>query len=300
VAESSITESVLHFGPDDRLLGVLTLPAIQPDGDGDERPAVVMLNAGIIHHVGPNRLHVRLARSLAEAGFPCFRFDLAGIGDSPPLGTAASVSEEHVRSVAEALDTLEMNGLPPRFVLFGLCSGASLGFRVTRDDPRVAGLIFIDPPQMLRTPRYYRVRAINALKRPQVWRRFLSGRYGVVRHLWNRLAARWKQRSGGDEPSRGEMRARIEQDLCTMLARDVDLFLIVTGGLAKLYNYREQFFELFPKLRLDQAMRMEYHASAQHTFADRASRQRLISEVLDWLQTRPLPVRARRVRERAG
>jgi hypothetical protein len=32
--------------------------------------------------VGPNRLYVMLARSLAAMGSPCLRFDLEGIGDS--------------------------------------------------------------------------------------------------------------------------------------------------------------------------------------------------------------------------
>ena len=51
------------------------------------QPWVVLLNAGIIHRIGPNRLYVQLARRLASRGHAVLRFDLAGIGDSEPPST---------------------------------------------------------------------------------------------------------------------------------------------------------------------------------------------------------------------
>jgi hypothetical protein len=47
------------------LVGVLT----KADEESDtSRPTVVFLNAGMVHRVGPNRLHVRLARGRAPRG----------------------------------------------------------------------------------------------------------------------------------------------------------------------------------------------------------------------------------------
>ena len=46
-------------------------------------PTIFFLNAGVIDHVGPAGLWVRLARQWAEAGFRAIRFDLSGNGDSP-------------------------------------------------------------------------------------------------------------------------------------------------------------------------------------------------------------------------
>jgi len=271
-------------------MGVQTLPDPVRHPDSYDQPVFVLLNAGIIHHVGPNRLHVRLARTLAEAGFPSFRFDLAGIGDSLPLGTSDSVNEEHLQSVKLAFDALESKGFPPRFVLFGLCSGATLGFQVTSVDPRVVGLVFVDPPAMLRTWRYYVVRGLDVLKRPRVWVRFLLGRYGVLKHLRGGTAAALnRQRDGRGQPSRTEAMAWAERALKSMLERDVRLFLVVTGSLSDRYNYRHQFSDLFPSLGLDQAMRIEFSPGARHTFPREESRQRLMSAVLDWLQTRPFP-----------
>src|SRR5689334_7177370 len=76
-----VIEEPLHFGEDGRLFGILTMPTAQAHSMGDV-PVFVFLSAGLLHRVGPARLHVRLARELARMGFSSFRVDLAGIGDS--------------------------------------------------------------------------------------------------------------------------------------------------------------------------------------------------------------------------
>ena len=59
-----VRERGVVFG-DGRLLGVPTSP---PD-EARDRPCVVILNAGVIHRVGPGRLSVDIARRAAAAGF---------------------------------------------------------------------------------------------------------------------------------------------------------------------------------------------------------------------------------------
>ena len=59
-----MTETAVLFGPRQTLVGVLTDPGAPAPPD---RPAIILLNAGRIHHVGPNRLHVKLARRLRKA-----------------------------------------------------------------------------------------------------------------------------------------------------------------------------------------------------------------------------------------
>ncbi len=278
-----MNESVIHFGPDLRLMGILSLPDPMKHPDSGDRPAFVFLNAGIIHHVGPNRIHVRLARTLADAGYRSFRFDLPGIGDSLPLDTRESVDEEHRQGVEEALDTLEAKGLSDRFVLFGLCSGAILGFQVASQDPRVMGLVFIDPPTMFRTFGYHLVRAVGVARRPRVWIRFLRGRYGVLNNLREQASMAFGRKGErGVRVSGGEMRARAREALKSMSKRDFRLLLIVTGSLAHLYNYRRQFFDLFPGIGLKRFARVEFLPLADHTFSGEASRKRLTLEVLDW------------------
>ncbi|HHO68021.1 MAG TPA: alpha/beta hydrolase, partial [Gammaproteobacteria bacterium] len=71
-------ERVVTFGPERNLVGVLT----QPDQVRPDLPVLVFLNAGLLHRVGPYRMHVDLARQLAARGYASLRFDLSGRGDS--------------------------------------------------------------------------------------------------------------------------------------------------------------------------------------------------------------------------
>src|SRR6185295_15161162 len=77
-----LTEEPLQFGQGGRLFGILTLPSMTAR-NAQELPVFVYLTAGLLHRVGPYRLHVRLARELAHMGFSSLRVDLAGTGDSP-------------------------------------------------------------------------------------------------------------------------------------------------------------------------------------------------------------------------
>ena len=78
-----MNEMVVSIGTNDALVGVYTAPACETSRDtpGDA-PTVILLNAGVVHRSGPFRLHVEVARRLASLGYPCFRFDLAYLGDS--------------------------------------------------------------------------------------------------------------------------------------------------------------------------------------------------------------------------
>ena len=63
-----LTEEPLQFGAGGRLFGILTTPS-EPRRNAQELPVFVFLTAGLLHRVGPYRLHVRLGRELAQMGF---------------------------------------------------------------------------------------------------------------------------------------------------------------------------------------------------------------------------------------
>ena len=97
-----MTERVFRFGLDENLLGVLTEPSTEVTG-----PAVLWLNAGVLHHVGPFGWYVSLAGRLAERGTLNFRFDLSGVGDSPVRNdNVPALDGAAIRDVTEAMDFL--------------------------------------------------------------------------------------------------------------------------------------------------------------------------------------------------
>ena len=144
-----IRERAMTMGPHD-LFGILTEPAIT-----SEAPAIVLLNAGLLHHVGPARLWVDLARTWAAHGFRVLRIDLSGIGDSgarPGQPTHLSYPPEALEDIALAVETVSP-GDPTNVILGGLCAGAYHAIEAgialrTRGACMVNPILSFDPPAL--------------------------------------------------------------------------------------------------------------------------------------------------------
>jgi hypothetical protein len=294
---AGVKESALNFGPGEALVGILTRPG-KGTTPAVEDLAVVFLNSGILHRVGPNRLHVRLARALAACAVPSLRMDLPGIGDSRLLETGASITDENLHAVRCALDLLESRGVAKRFALFGLCSGAGDAFRAACADPRVVGICVVDPPTLFPTWKSAALRTARWAVRPRSWYRLATGRYGIVKHLWkaaglHRPVARPEespvQDGPGPESSLAESKQLVRQSLPGLVAREVRICYVITGDQSHVYNYRTQLLDSFPGMGLERVTRLELFPDAAHTFPHEASRVRLEETLMEWIRGTAFP-----------
>ena len=94
-------ETTENFGNQNHLCGTLCTPKEISFKLGT--PCIVMLNSGLVYQAGPNRLHVDLAREIAELGFYSFRFDLSGIGDSGRSRNNITYEEQIHVDIGDAL-----------------------------------------------------------------------------------------------------------------------------------------------------------------------------------------------------
>jgi exosortase A-associated hydrolase 1 len=138
---------------------------------------VLMVTGGTQTRIGSHRMYERLATRLAEAGFPCLRFDRSGVGDSegeegdwrdsgPDIAAAAAAFRREAPQVE-------------RLIGFGLCDGASaLAFHGA--DAGLAGLILLNPwlveaqagtPAPAAVKAHYRQRLTSV----EGWKKLLSG-----------------------------------------------------------------------------------------------------------------------------
>ena len=276
-----MTESVLNFGPGAGLVGVLAEPSAPRPG----APTVVLLNAGVIHRIGPNRVHVAVARQLAADGVASLRLDMAGIGDSRGLDSGASQHEECLASIRHALDMLVARGFAPRFALYGACSGAVYAFRYARRDPRVIGVAGVDPEEIDRSRKSHMLRVARAARRPAVWYRLLTGRYGVLRQLLRMV----RTAVGGPRAGLGAERLDVSAGLAEMVGRGAQLLLLITGAGSDRYNYQRQLFDIFPGIGLERITKVTMLPYAGHTFAREADRSALYGEIRQWLAHAPFP-----------
>lgn len=268
-------ERAVRLGPQEQLVGILTLPV-----DPSKPLAVVALNAGVLHRVGPHRLHVRLLRQLAGLGFPGLRLDLAGIGDSLAVGGTQSFRESAVGDARASMDDLVAIVGVRRFVLFGLCSGADNALATALVDDRVAGIILLDPPSY--PTRRARARGVAQ----RIAALSAGGALRWVLRMARRPLASIRQLASAGHAPRAEGReppplATYRDQLHQLLERGVRILTIYSGGLGERYNHVDQLFEYAPELRgrVDHL----YFPDANHTFTERAAQATLVETVVAWV-----------------
>lgn len=283
-----IRETVVEFGPAGRFVGILSRldsPSPSPADLG-----VLITNAGIIHRVGPHRLHVRLGRHLAAQGYPCVRYDLPGIGDSEGAG-GEQVAQMTLAATSGVLDRLQRMGVARRFVILGICSGADHSLMASVVDPRIVGAVVIDPTTVFSTARHRMNRLLQRVSRlfvPRVLWRLVTGRYGILK----RMAAPQEPPMYGlpRAPSLDDVTAHTNavQALRALTSRRVRLYMVMTGHTREVFSYRRQIVDAFPEVEgLPQLLRVERMPWAGHTFGRDRDRQQLIAGVLEWLAAIP-------------
>ena len=132
-------ETALSLGSERNIVGVLTRPAGKP-----RRVGLLVLNAGVLHHIGPHRLSVKLARHAAGNGYAALRFDLAGLGDSRTPRAGVPHSEQALADMRAVMDDVQRSQGIDAFALFGICSGAEHAYAAALADERVAAIFMVD------------------------------------------------------------------------------------------------------------------------------------------------------------
>ena len=152
----------------DQCLGIVHLPD-EPAGLG-----VVIIVVGPQYRAGSHRQFVQTARYLAAQGFPVFRFDYRGMGDSE--GDTRGF-DEIADDIGSALQIFAQAAKLEKFALFGLCDGASAAMIYASEDPRIVGLALLNPwvhsaerEAAVRLKNYYVARLFN----PDFWKKVVS------------------------------------------------------------------------------------------------------------------------------
>ena len=230
----------------DRLSGVLTTPA---DGVQAGAPlAAVLLNAGAIRRIGPNRMWVEAARRWAARGVSTLRLDLLGLGDSDGDESGYVNNSEFYRpvlaeQVSSALDALQESGVAGPFFVGGLCSGAYWAYHAALADARVQALALINLWAFAWSEDVHaarnRDRARTMMKRRALTdiARVLGGRGKIGRVDGLRAALSALRPSGGDDRE-NDVRVAAEE-LRTRALETLFLFSLEEPLLAELVQFGE-------------------------------------------------------------
>lgn len=283
---SQVHERVVQFGPARGMVGILTQPTSKR---ADDMPQVILLNSGIIHRVGSNRLYVELARVLAARGVTTLRFDFSGIGDSERRTDVESVREAVHRDVGDAIAYMAAEHDASRVVLFGLCSGAFDAFMSALNHDQVVGAFMVDMPGPFRSWRH-RIHHIGVrllgTGGKNIFAKLVGRSTAIVQRLANGRRADRAPSDGYVLGARGGMlRQRMSEQLDTLLSRNVHLYFAFTAGLEVNYNHASQFRSAFPRAASHPAISHAFFPDRDHAFGSQSERASLIALVEQWIRT---------------
>jgi pimeloyl-ACP methyl ester carboxylesterase len=279
-----VTEQTFQFKEATHLVGILTLP---PDSHrAKDLPAVVLLNSGIVHRVGPNRIYVKIARHLAAHGFPVLRFDFSGIGDSRVRKASLPFDKCSMIETQDAMDQLSESGIAKQFLLMGICSGATASLFTAQNDTRVAGVALInrdtssdeetDHVKQRSIAHYY---LTNAIFNPRSWRNlitFKSDYRGLLKNVAGRIANRFR----GPAVRPKEANPSIEG--WKSLADRGSHVLLVCSEHDYSYYSLQLSESAISELRLQDTFKIEVIWGANHTFDLLQHQQQLLDTLYRW------------------
>ncbi len=281
------TEEPIRFGSDRALFGVLCKPLV-PRATG---PAVILLNRGLNAHIGWRRQSVEDARALAAAGIVTLRFDNAGLGESrdePGRPADLIYSDLLLPDIGAAVDSLRARG-HARILLAGVCSGAYMALTAARHDPRIAGVVAVNPQRLVWDPTEkveevirYGLRSMNDyvgdIRSRAALRKLIRSRKRVVPAM--RFLARRRLRTMLARVPlrlrsvllRRSMEARVHRFFDTLAASGTRIALLYTQddpGLMELrYYFGENGRDLrFPNVSIDVLADSDHNCTSDHASA---------------------------------
>ncbi len=272
-------ERILRIGKPTPLTGVVSIP----DSFNAKKPAVLIFNSGVMHHIGTCRISVKLGRALADAGLLAFRFDFSGIGDSSPRSGTLSFTESAPQEVAEVMDFFQKTKGIDKFIVYGLCSGADASYETAKVDPRVVGLCQIDP-YCYRTPKWHLYYWMPRLLSPKRWLNFIKTRF-ISPEPKTAEAVKEVGEENVELPTyirEFPPQEEVAEHLQKIADRDIPIYNIFTNGQKEILNYPNQFADSFSNVNFRGLLRVDYLPETRHIITEPPYQKLVVERIVDW------------------
>jgi len=275
---------------DATLFGIATLPPEPP------QRALILLNAGAVGRIGPNRLHVALARRLAATGVLVLRLDLSGLGDSHTRPGAEENIVYHAHAVDDigvAVDWARSDGAS-EIAVAGLCAGAYHSLDAALAGQAIDTIVMINPltfhykPGMSLDFAAFRViadaqRYQKSIARGVSWRKLLRGDVDlkrvadvVLRRMGSAFSRPWRElRRRLHVPHRDDLGAKLE----SLARRHVAMRFVFAGDDPGRFVLAEEGGSVVPRLQGSGALSIQVIDAADHTFTPRWSHRPLLDAI---------------------
>jgi uncharacterized protein len=278
-----------------RLIAIVSLP---------KRPlrrGVIVVVGGPQYRAGSHRQFTLLCRALAEQGIAAMRFDYRGMGDAEgDVRTFEGVQMD----IRAAIDQFSMQ-VPEltEVVIWGLCDAASAALFYAHADPRVSGVVLVNPwvrtstgIAKARLKHYYWSRFTNK----EFWRKVAHGEFALAaaaRSFAGTLFAalgsprQGAQAEGGPAVSShpgSDAAASLPERMADGLSRFKGEVLLILSGqdlTAQEFNALVRASGRWGKLLSAGRVQRRDLPEADHTFSRREWRDQVIAWTIAWVRS---------------
>ena len=134
---------IFYPEPEQTYFGILA----EPTTEKAKTTGVILLSGtfGGTTTLGRNRMWLKMARSLADRGYPVLRFDYTGIGDSVGDAVCYELENPAVPELRAGLDLLSTRGVTD-FLVVGTCYGSRTALAGSVGEERLRGIHLLVPP----------------------------------------------------------------------------------------------------------------------------------------------------------
>jgi exosortase A-associated hydrolase 1 len=248
---------------------------------------VLIVVGGPNYRAGSGRQFTLLARRLAESGVPTLRFDYRGMGDS---GGEARTFERVSDDIRCAIDRFfaAVPGLKD-VVIWGLCDAASAALMYAQADPRVSGLVLLNP--WVRTTQglarvhlkhYY----VRRLFQASLWQKLARGEFdfrGAASALRRIVVEALGGSSGASSQGHASFQEKMEAGLRAFRGK---VLLILSGNDLTAQEFKDfvAASDSWQRLLAGEGVTRRDLPDANHTFARRDWRDQVERWTEGWVK----------------
>ncbi|MBV1911042.1 MAG: alpha/beta hydrolase [Kangiellaceae bacterium] len=262
-----------------QLVGVYTQSEVNKESN--KLPTILFMNSGLLPHIGPYRLYVKLARKFAKLGFRSFRFDLSGIGDSEKHKDSRLHKLQHKEDIKDVIDFLGKEQGDINFVTLGICTGADNAHQTMARDERVVGAICVDGYTYPTKKYYFNLYAPKLLS--------IGSWFTMAKMIIFKLFPFLKPKATTtldtiDMTWHKPPKEKVAKDYRDFIRRKSSLLCIFTASWP--CNYKEQLSDVFEDIQFGDHLQTAYLEDAEHIFPLEEDRENLTKLVTSWLTER--------------
>ncbi|NTV70749.1 MAG: hydrolase 1, exosortase A system-associated [Azonexaceae bacterium] len=268
---------------------------LHPAAGNQEIGVLMMVAGGPQYRIGGHRQLVLWARKISSCGFPVFRFDFGGMGDSYGEYVEFDNVEDDINAAIDRFfkETPSLK----QIVLWGECNACSAALFHAYTDPRIKGLVMLNP--WVRTEQgqakavikhYY----LDRLKQRSFWIKVFSLKFDFVDSM--RSAIQMISLARGASATKPQITAKnavdrskpLPERMLEGLSRFKGRIMLVMSGRDMVAREFDDLLQTAPvwQERLAACALVRHDLQyADHTFSTGAWRDQVAAWGINWLTT---------------